>query len=120
MKPSELKAIDPALDLLGEFAKVGHGTVRHLEAMRQDAIFADGVLPARLKALAAGLWSISARCEPCIEYYMRRARELGVTEAEVAETLAIASTMGGCVGETWALKALAAFRAAGPAAAACC
>lgn len=120
MKASELKAIDPALGLLGEFAKVGHGTVKHLQAMRQDAIFTDGALPARLKALAAALWSISARCEPCIRFYMLRARELGASDAEVSEMLAVASTMGGCVGETWALKAFQASRLEGQADETCC
>lgn len=79
---------------------------RHLKVMRQEAIFSDGVLPARIKALAAALWSVSARCEPCIEAYMGKAQELGATAEETAEMLAIASAMGGCVGETWANKAL--------------
>ena len=83
---------------------------RHLKVMRQEAIFSDGVLPARIKALAAALWSVSARCEPCIEAYMRKARELGATPEETGEMLAIASAMGGCVGETWANKALTAGR----------
>lgn len=80
---------------------------RHLKVMRQDAIFSDGVLPARIKALAAALWSVSARCEPCIDAYMRKAQELGATPDETEEMLAIASAMGGCVGETWANKARA-------------
>lgn len=88
-----------------EFAEISLGTARHLKFMRQDAIFSDGVLPARLKALAAALWSVSARCEPCIRFYMQKARELGATRDEIGEMLAIASVMGGCVGETWAVKA---------------
>lgn len=83
---------------------------RHLKVMRQEAIFSDGVLPARIKALAAALWSVSARCEPCIEAYMSKAQELGATPEEAAEMLAVASAMGGCVGETWANKALAAAK----------
>lgn len=88
-----------------EFAKISHGTARHLKLMRQETLFTDGVLPARVKVLAAALWSISARCEPCIRFYMMKARELGATRDEIGEVLAIASTMGGCVGETWAAKA---------------
>lgn len=34
----------------------------------------------------------------------------GVSEAEVGEILAVASTMGGCVGEMWALKAWKAYK----------
>lgn len=88
-----------------EFAEISHGTARHLKFMRQDTLFTDGVLSARVKVLAAALWSVSARCEPCIRFYMMKARELGATREEIGEILAIASTMGGCVGETWAAKA---------------
>lgn len=90
-----------------EFGEISHGTARHLKFMRQEAIFSDGVLPARLKVLAAALWSVSARCEPCIQFYMQKARELGATREEIGEMLAVASVMGGCVGETWAIKAFA-------------
>lgn len=92
-----------------QFAGISRGTARHLKLMRQEAIFSDGVLPARLKTLAAALWSVSARCEPCIRFYMQKAQELGATREEVGEMLAIASTMGGCVGETWAAKAFSAM-----------
>jgi AhpD family alkylhydroperoxidase len=91
--------IDPALGLMGEFGKVTKGTVRHINQMRQDAIFADGAVPARYKALAATLWAVSARCEPCFKFYVQQARGLGATDAELGEFLAVASTMGGCVGE---------------------
>jgi hypothetical protein len=56
--------IDPALGLMAEFGKVTKGTVRHINQMLQEAIFADGAVPARYKALAATLWAVSARCEP--------------------------------------------------------
>jgi alkylhydroperoxidase/carboxymuconolactone decarboxylase family protein YurZ len=99
--------IDPSLDLFGEFGKLTKGTTKHIAAMRQDVIFAEGAVPARMKALAAVLWAISARCEP---YYVRQAVKLGATEAELGEFLAIASVMGGCVGEMWALKAFKAYK----------
>jgi AhpD family alkylhydroperoxidase len=105
-----LKQIDPALDLMSEFAKATKGTARHIQAMRDAAIFTDGALPARVKALSAMLWSISSRCEPCIVYYAQQAVTRGATEEEVGEVLAVASTMGGCVGEMWALKAYKAYR----------
>ena len=104
------KAIDPALDLMGDFAKVTQGVTRHIQQMRQASIFTDGALPARQKALAAMLWSISARCEPCIVFYVQQAVTRGATEVELGEVLAVASTMGGCVGEMWALKAYKAYK----------
>src|SRR5262249_18607802 len=102
--------IDPALGLMAEFGKVTKGTVRHINQMRQDAIFTDGAVPARYKALAATLWAVSARCEPCFKFYVQEAVRLGATEAELGEFLAVASTMGGCVGEMWALKAFKAYK----------
>jgi len=83
----------------------------HIEQMRKDCIYSDGALPSRMKALAAMLWSVSVRCEPCLAHYARKAVELGASKDELAEMLAIASVMGGCVGETWALKAFAAVNA---------
>jgi hypothetical protein len=41
---------------------------------------------------------------------VQQARGLGATEAELGEFLAVASTMGGCVGEMWALKAFKAYK----------
>lgn len=105
-----LTNIDPSLDLMAEFSKLTSHTTRHINQMRQDTIFRDGVLPARFKALTAVLWSISSRCEPCIKYYVQRAAKLAVQEKELGEMLAVASTMGGCVGEMWALKAFKAYK----------
>ena len=110
MSNNELKNIDPALGLMGEFSKLSSGTSSKIQQMRQDAIFTDGTLPAKTKALIAALWGISARCEPCLKYYVIKAKELGATEEEVAEIFSIASAMGGCVGEMWALKAYRAFK----------
>lgn len=91
-----------------------HATAAHIEQMRQQTLYTDGALSARVKVLAALLWSVSMRCEPCVAHYARKAVELGASREELAEMLAIASTMGGCVGETWALKAFAAVRGTAP------
>lgn len=119
MNTQDLKAIDPALGLMGEFSKVTKNTAGHIQKMRHEAIFTDGVFPAKVKALAAALWGISARCEPCLKFYVLKAKELGATEQEVGEFLAVASVMGGCVGEMWALKAYQAMQGSKPQAACC-
>ena len=108
-RTDNLANIDPSLALLGRFAKISKGTTANIKKMRETTIYADGEFPAKVKVLAAMLWSVSARCEPCVEYYAAKAKEFGTTEAELGEFLALASTMGGCVGETWALKAYKAF-----------
>jgi AhpD family alkylhydroperoxidase len=105
-----LTGIDPALGLGAEFGQITKGTAQHINQMRQDAIFAEGAAPARYKALAAVLWAVSARCEPCFTFYVRQAVRLGATKAELGEFLAVASTMGGCVGEMWALKAFKSYK----------
>jgi len=120
MNTQDLKAIDPALGLMGEFSKVTKNTAGHIQKMRQEAIFTDGVFPAKVKALAAALWGISARCEPCLKFYMLKAKELGATEQEVGEFLAVASAMGGCVGEMWALKAYQAIQGGAAPQGVCC
>lgn len=106
---TSLEEIDPALGLMSEFSRLSNGTTHAIHGMRQKAIFADGLLPAKHKALAAVLWSVSARCEPCIKFYVQEAKRLGATKEETGEMLAVASAMGGCVGEMWALKAFHAY-----------
>lgn len=109
MSIKKLVDIDPAFDLMHEFSQMTKGTPASIQKMRQTAIFSDGILPVKHKALAAALWSISARCEPCIKFYVQEAAKHGASKEELGEFLAVASTMGGCVGEMWALKAYKAF-----------
>jgi len=115
-----LEKIDPALGLMKEFSRVACGTAAAIQKMRQDAIFTDREVPARFKALAAVLWSVSARCEPCLKFYVQQAARLGATEEELGEFLAVASAMGGCVGEMWALKAYAAYKGGQAEESSCC
>lgn len=106
----DYKKIDPALELMKEFGKVTNGMPALIEQMRQKAIFSEGAVPKKFKILTAMIWAISARCEPCFKYYVQQAIKVGTTEVELGEFLAIASTMGGCVGEMWALKAYKVFK----------
>jgi AhpD family alkylhydroperoxidase len=115
-----LENIDPALALMKEFGRRTLGTAAAIQRMRQEVLFKDGTVPAKYKTLAAALWAVSARCEPCIRFYIQEAGKLGVTEEELGEFLAVGSTMGGCVGEMWALKAFAAYRDQNAGEASCC
>lgn len=109
MATRTLKEIDPSFNLIVQFSKITKGTGVLIQKMSIQAIFTDGVVPSKFKAMAAVLWSVSARCEPCIAFYVQEAVKKDITEDELGEFLAIASTMGGCVGEMWALKAYKAF-----------
>jgi AhpD family alkylhydroperoxidase len=106
----ETKNIDPALGLMRDFANITQGATAHIQQMRKDAIYSDGAVAAKWKALGALLWSVSARCEPCIKWYVQQAVKQGASEQELGEFLAVALTMGGCVGEMWALKAYQAYK----------
>ena len=109
MATKTLKEIDPAFDLMGQFGKITKGTGALIQKMRIQVIFTDGAVPSKFKAMAAVLWSVSARCEPCIAFYVQEAVKRGISEEELGEYLAVAATMGGCVGEMWALKAYKAY-----------
>lgn len=61
----------------------------------QEKLLADGALPARIKVLMMMLGdSMLAHTEGAANL-SRRARALGASEAEIAETLAVAYVMGG-------------------------
>jgi AhpD family alkylhydroperoxidase len=72
----------------------------------RDATYADGELLAKHKVLTALAISVTIRCEPCIEMYVKKSIEAGATLGEIVETLDVAMTMQGCPGEAWAQKAL--------------
>lgn len=107
---NDLTKIDPALGLMKEFAKVTHGVPVHIQKMRQETIFKEGVVPVKYKVLACVLWAINAKCEPCIRFYIQQVIKSGASEEELGEFLAVGATMGGCVGEMWALKAYKAYK----------
>jgi len=102
-------AIDPALKHLAAFNKVALGISQNIQTLRKKTIFSEGVFDVKTKALMAMICGINERCEPCLTYYVLEAKKHGLTEQELGETLAVVTTMGGCVGEMWALKAFSAY-----------
>ena len=115
-----LENIDPALGLLAQFGKENAAVSRPLQTMRESALLEDTLFTARQKCLMAALWGISTRCEPCLKFYVIKAKSLGATLEELNEVLSIAVTMGGCVGEMWALKAYHAYHAEASGDLSCC
>lgn len=93
------------------FSELTNTSTAIMNELRKRTIYSGDAVAVKYKILGAALWSISARCEPCMAFYAQKAKEFGVTESEFAEFVAIATGMGGCVGETWALKAFAIFQA---------
>lgn len=59
------------------------------------AAHAEGALDHKTKELLALAISVAIRCDGCIGFHTKKLRELGATDAEVAETLGVAVSMGG-------------------------
>ncbi len=53
-----------------------------------------GALDGKTKELVALACSVMADCVPCIEVHVKKAVELGATEDELSETLAITMMVG--------------------------
>lgn len=60
-----------------------------------EAAFADGALSEKQKQLTALGISIYARDEFCIMFHTKAAVELGASEDEIMETIAVSSALGG-------------------------
>ena len=69
----------------------------------------DGALSRKTKELMALALGVAAHCEGCIAFHMQTLVRLGVTRAEIDETLAIAVYMGGGPSLMYAADALAAL-----------
>ena len=48
-------------------------------------------LTKELVALAA---SVAARCQPCFDHHVKRARELGGTDSDIKDTISLADRIG--------------------------
>ena len=67
----------------------------------------EGAFSTKVKALMAVALSISTRCEPYLKVHVRRAREVGATPEEVAETIAVATLMEGGPAYVWSKHTMA-------------
>jgi AhpD family alkylhydroperoxidase len=68
-----------------------------------------GALDGKIKELIALALSVAAHCDACIGFHARTLVKLGVTKAELEETLAMAVYMGGGPSLMYAANAMAAF-----------
>jgi AhpD family alkylhydroperoxidase len=103
-----------------------NGAVRALRQTHPEVMksFADmsraahggGALDGATKELIALAISVATRCEPCVAYHAEGAIKAGASEAQIAETLAMAVYMGAGPSVMYAAKALEAARALQPAA----
>lgn len=70
---------------------------------------ADGALDAKTKELVALGIAIAARCDGCIAFHTRTARELGTTREELMEVCGMAVYMGGGPALMYSALALQAY-----------
>jgi AhpD family alkylhydroperoxidase len=69
----------------------------------------DGALSKKTKELIALALGVAARCDGCIGFHTKALVDLGATQAELEETLAMAVYMGGGPSLMYAADALASF-----------
>jgi AhpD family alkylhydroperoxidase len=84
------------------------GTMAGFDAMAKAAM-ADGALSPGLKELIALAIGVATRCDGCIGYHAKALVRLGVPRAQVMETLAVATYMGGGPSLMYAADALRAY-----------
>ena len=59
--------------------------------------FAEGALDVKTKELLGLVASAVLRCDDCVRYHLEGAKKAGCTAEEVAETLGIATLIGGTI-----------------------
>ena len=59
--------------------------------------FAEGHLDGKTKELLGLVASTVLRCDDCIKYHLGKCHEVGLTKAQVVETLSIATLVGGTI-----------------------
>jgi len=86
---------------LKKVKKLGEGAPKAFEAFIafDKAAFEDGAVPLKYKELIAVGVALTTQCPYCIEIHTKRAREAGVTEQEMSETVLVAAALraGGAV-----------------------
>lgn len=57
------------------------------------AVFAEGALPVKVKELIAVAVAVTTQCPYCIDVHTKKAREAGVTDAELAEATLVSAAL---------------------------
>jgi AhpD family alkylhydroperoxidase len=58
-----------------------------------EAALKDGAIPAKYKELMAVAVSLTTQCPYCMEVHTKKAKKLGATETELAETTMVAAAL---------------------------
>ncbi len=104
------------------FTTITHDVSKALGTFRQDmpetmqgfntlakAALAPGVLSALDKELIALAIGVSSRCDACVGFHVKALIRLGVSRAQLMETLAVCTYMGGGPSLMYAAEAVRAY-----------
>ena len=95
---------------VGHFAELSPNTIRVYGALSTAGQKTDQ-LDARTRELIAMAVAITLRCDGCITVRTDAARQLGATEAEIAEALGVATSVNAGSAVVYATRALDAYAA---------
>ncbi|MEJ1298479.1 MAG: carboxymuconolactone decarboxylase family protein [Candidatus Sedimenticola sp. (ex Thyasira tokunagai)] len=79
---------------LNKYMKENIKTYSKLLELEEKA-FSEGALDRKTKELMALSISIVTKCEPCIQWHLKKCLELGAEDNEIFETIDISIEMGG-------------------------
>jgi AhpD family alkylhydroperoxidase len=108
MAKSYRQVIADAGEMTAKLGAEAPGTLQGFQAMGRAAM-AEGALSTATKELIALAIGVSTRCDGCIAHHARTLVRLGVTRAQLIETLAVATYMGGGPSLMYAADALRAY-----------
>jgi AhpD family alkylhydroperoxidase len=80
------------LSKLKKMAELAPDAMKAFHAFDAAALAA-GAIPAKYKELMAVAVALTTQCPYCVEVHARKARQAGVTDAELAETAMVAAAL---------------------------
>jgi AhpD family alkylhydroperoxidase len=110
MSMDPIEAAQAVVDGAGRLREVVPDTMRGFVGLGASTSKA-GALEPKFKELLALAISIAVRCEGCLAYHAKAARDRGASRDEVAEAIAVAIYMGGGPSMVYGAEALKAYDA---------
>ncbi|OYT50297.1 alkylhydroperoxidase [Thermoplasmatales archaeon ex4484_36] len=62
-----------------------------------SSVYREGALDRKTKELLGLVASLTLRCDDCVRYHLSQCRELGITDEELEEAMAVALVVGGSI-----------------------
>jgi AhpD family alkylhydroperoxidase len=108
MSMDPIEAAQAVVDGAGRLREAIPDSMRGFAALGAPTSKA-GALDPKFKELVALAISIAARCDGCVAYHAKAARDRGASRAEVAEVIGVAIHMGGGPSMVYGAEALRAY-----------